>query len=84
VKKGTVVTYNEDRGFGFIRELDSKMLSHIFFHVSGCLCVPQKGLTVQFEIGPGKKGPQAINVDAFNADAITGVAGIEALAGGAL
>jgi cold shock CspA family protein len=74
-KTGFICTYNEDRGFGFIRE-SSQKLTHIFFHINFCLCVPQKSLQVQFEIAEGKKGPMAINVDTLNA-----VAGIEALAG---
>jgi cold shock CspA family protein len=69
MKTGIISMYNEDRGFGFIRETGEK-LSHIFFHVKYCLCVPKKGLQVQFEIGHGRKGHQAISVDVNAAETL--------------
>jgi cold shock CspA family protein len=84
VKTGRIVTYFEERGFGFIHEYvddvsGSKKLQQWFFHISSCLCEPKARLEVQFEIGEGRKGPMAINVDVF--EAAPQIAGLEALAG---
>lgn len=78
MKTGKIATYNQDKGYGFIRLADKK-LAHIFFHITGCLCDPQKDLAVQFEIVENKKGLTAINVDVLGA-----VPGIETLSGGVL
>lgn len=84
MKTGRIVTYFEERGFGFIHEYaadnsGNKKLHQWFFHVSSCLCEPKPRLEVQFEIGEGKKGPQAVNVDVFQA--APQIAGLEALSG---
>ena len=60
--KGKVKFFNEAKGFGFIKDnLDSK---EYFIHVSNVKSeyVLQENDEVEFEIGEGKKGPQAENV----------------------
>ena len=83
MKTGRIVMYREDRGFGFIHEYledtSNKKFHQWFFHVSSCLCEPKVHLEVQFEIGDGKKGPMAVNVDVFVA--APQIAGLEALSG---
>jgi cold shock protein len=57
---GTILHYNQERGFGFILENGTKR-QH-FFHVSHCDFLPAVGLQVNFQIGQGKKGVAAVNV----------------------
>ena len=59
---GTITTWFKDKGFGFIKDnLDSK---EYFIHVSNVKSeyVLQENDEVEFEIGEGKKGPQAEKV----------------------
>ncbi len=63
VRKGVVTFFNESKGYGFIRDLDSHQ--SIFVHVN-CLQEPIKeNNVVVFEIGKGAKGPAAMNVKLF-------------------
>lgn len=60
---GTITTYFQNRGYGFITS-DADGVSR-FFHKSSCTCLPEVGTRVQFEIGaPTKLGkdPQCLNV----------------------
>ena len=61
--KGTVKWFNNQKGYGFIA---SETGSDIFVHHSAIQGEGYKtlneGETVEFEIGEGKKGPQAENV----------------------
>lgn len=59
-KEGQVVTFNKSRGFGFIRELDSK--KSYFVHVNNIEEPIQDNDIVIFEIGKGDKGPVALKV----------------------
>jgi CspA family cold shock protein len=62
---GKVKFYNSEKGFGFLSPTDGS--SDLFFHVSGIQCeesILQDGQSVSFEIGEGKKGPCAVNVNA--------------------
>ena len=60
--KGKVKFFNAEKGFGFIKKDDGD--KDIFFHVSGIQ--DQETLKqddeVEFEIGEGKKGPNAIDI----------------------
>ncbi|MBS1946601.1 MAG: cold shock domain-containing protein [Bacteroidetes bacterium] len=58
--KGIVMSFNEGKGFGFIK--DRATQQNIFFHISG-LEEPVKAQNkVSFEIEKGPKGLTAINV----------------------
>ena len=65
--KGKVKYLNSDKGFGFIAPEDGS--KDLFFHCSALenagFEVLEKGMTVTFEIAPGKatdKGPRAMQV----------------------
>ena len=47
-------------GFGFI--IDDETQEEIFVHINGCMEQIMSGDNVTFDISPGKKGDQAINV----------------------
>jgi len=62
-KQGTVVRWQDDRGFGFIRSRQST--ADVFFHIRDYrgAGTPRQGLAVTFEeIHVGGKGPRAIAV----------------------
>jgi len=56
---GTIRTYNEDRGFGFIRV---SFKEQYFFHVENWrgAAVPVAGQTVEFDLAPGHKPGQRL------------------------
>jgi cold shock protein len=56
---GTVKFFNNQKGFGFIVDSNSK---EVFVHVSGLVDEIKEGDNVTFDIKDGKKGPNAINV----------------------
>ena len=62
VKEGFISVHFDERGFGYIREIGTPVLTTWFYHISDCLCMPEKGLRVQFKVGKGKKGPAALCV----------------------
>jgi cold shock CspA family protein len=57
---GIVTFYNDAKGFGFIRDLDTQQ--SIFVHTSNTLAPINEGNRVSFEIGKGPKGPTALEV----------------------
>jgi len=60
---GKVVLWNEDRGFGFVRQ--AERLEDIFFHVSeftGDTTLLAKGTPVEFSLGLWKGKPVARDV----------------------
>jgi cold shock protein len=60
---GTVKFFNTQKGFGFITQENGE---EIFFHISNIddsNFEPKEGDTVSFEVGEGRKGPQANNVN---------------------
>jgi CspA family cold shock protein len=61
--KGTVKFYSEDRGFGFIARDGA---DDIFVHCSNVegdvVSVLSPGASVEFEVGAGRKGDEAVNV----------------------
>lgn len=62
--KGTIKFYNAEKGFGFIKQDQGEDL---FFHISSSsIDEPEKlevGQRVIYEIGPGRKGPEAREVE---------------------
>ncbi|MEE8497797.1 MAG: cold shock domain-containing protein [Acidimicrobiia bacterium] len=60
---GTVKFFNEDKGFGFITSPDG---DDVFVHVSNISSgnTLKEGQSVTYETAPGRKGPEAVNVEA--------------------
>jgi len=60
---GTVKFFNEQKGFGFITTPDS---DDVFVHVSNIVGggTLTEGQSVEYEVAPGRKGPEAVNVKA--------------------
>jgi cold shock protein len=59
MKKGTVKFFNEEKGFGFIKEESGE---DIFVHVSGLRDEIRENDVVNYESERGKKGMNAVNV----------------------
>ncbi|MBI2721932.1 MAG: cold shock domain-containing protein [Bacteroidetes bacterium] len=59
MKNGTVKFFNEEKGFGFIKEDNGQ---DIFVHVSGLKAEVRENDRVTFEVEQGKKGLNAVNV----------------------
>jgi len=60
LRKGRVEFFNESKGFGFIKELDS--MDKFFVHVNGLLEDIVENNIVEFEVERGPKGMNAFNV----------------------
>jgi len=60
MKKGKVKFFNKQKGFGFI--VDDESGKDIFVHSSSLKDQVQDGDAVTYEVGEGKKGPMAVNV----------------------
>ncbi len=56
---GTVKQFNRIKGFGFIEQEEG---DDLFVHKSQVTGELNEGDSVEFEIGEGPKGPNAINV----------------------
>jgi len=63
VRKGTVTFFNDSKGFGFIRDLDTKQ--EVFVHINNVLEEIKEGNLVSFEVEKGLKGPSAVQVKIF-------------------
>ncbi|TCD26473.1 cold shock domain-containing protein [Pedobacter psychrodurus] len=57
--QGTIKFYNEAKGFGFVVTENG---DEVFVHVTGLIDKVSQNDRVEFEIGQGKKGPNAVNV----------------------
>ena len=57
--EGTVKWFNDEKGFGFIEQEGGEDL---FVHISQVEGEITDGDTVEFEIGEGPKGPNAVSV----------------------
>ena len=59
-RTGRVTFFNEGKGYGFIKDLESK--ESVFVHVDGLMNPIKEHDKVTFEIGKGPKGPIALKV----------------------
>lgn len=59
-KEGTVKFFNNQKGFGFISQTDTK--TDVFVHSTGLIDNIREDDRVQFDVEEGKKGLNAINV----------------------
>ncbi|MBL0309392.1 MAG: cold shock domain-containing protein [Bacteroidetes bacterium] len=60
MNQGTVKFFNNDKGFGFIKDDNSS--TEYFVHSSGLINQVSEGDKVTFELQQGKKGLNAVNV----------------------
>ena len=60
MKNGIVKFFNDSKGFGFIKEADS--VKEYFVHSSGLKDSIKENDEVTFDLEPGKKGLNAVNV----------------------
>ena len=63
VRKGTVTFFNQSKGFGFIRDLETQ--ESVFVHANNLLEEIKEGNLVSFEVEMGQKGPTALLVKLF-------------------
>ncbi|NQU87193.1 MAG: cold shock domain-containing protein, partial [Mariniphaga sp.] len=60
VRKGTVSFFNDSKGYGFIRDSETK--ESVFVHINNVLEDIKEGNLVSFETEMGQKGPTAVKV----------------------
>jgi CspA family cold shock protein len=60
MKEGKVKFFNESKGFGFIKDVESE--EEYFVHVSGLIDKVNEDDNVTFELTEGRKGMNAVNV----------------------
>jgi len=60
IRKGTVTFFNDSKGYGFIKDLESQ--ESIFVHVNGLESPIKEGDKVTFETERGQKGLNAVRV----------------------
>ena len=60
IRRGTVTFFNESKGYGFIKDLDSQ--DSIFVHMKGLVDAIKENDKVTFDIEMTPKGPNAVNV----------------------
>lgn len=60
IRKGVVAFFNDSKGFGFIRDTETK--ESIFVHINNTEEDIKENNMVTFEVEMGPKGPNAINV----------------------
>jgi cold shock CspA family protein len=65
--KGVITFFNDSKGYGFIRDLESK--KSVFVHANNLLEPVAENNIVVFEITKGPKGPAAKNVKKFTEEA---------------
>ena len=60
IKKGMVSFFNESKGFGFIKNMDTKQ--DVFVHINNVIDDIKEGNLVTYEVEMGQRGPTAVNV----------------------
>ena len=60
MNKGTVKFFNESKGYGFIKDLETE--KEYFVHVSGLIDKVKENDEVTFDLTEGRKGLNAVNV----------------------
>lgn len=87
VRIAKVAVFFTEKGFGFltenVKDASGKdvVLQH-FFHITDCNFEPRNGMAVQFQMGQGRKGPAAINVQSYSPPAaVAEIPGLDVLAG---
>ncbi|NBS29718.1 MAG: cold-shock protein [Actinobacteria bacterium] len=64
--KGTVKFFNDQKGFGFIsRDGDEDLFVHFSNIIGSGRKTLVDGQEVEFEVGEGRKGPEAVDVKAI-------------------
>lgn len=63
VRKGIVTYFNDDKGYGFIK--DQKTKEKIFVHINNVLEDIKENNVVTYEVVMGQKGPAATQVKVF-------------------
>lgn len=59
-RRGTVTFFNETKGYGFIRDANTK--ESIFVHINDLIDMIKEGNAVSYEVAKGQKGPVATQV----------------------
>ncbi len=63
---GTVKFFNNEKGYGFISRTDGDDVFVHFSNIDGSgFRSLEEGQSVEFEVGPGRKGDEALNVRAI-------------------
>ncbi|MGC6398926.1 MAG: cold-shock protein [Ilumatobacteraceae bacterium] len=63
--KGTVKFFNDQKGFGFIsRDGQEDLFVHFSNIIGSGRRTLEDGQEVEFEVGEGRKGPEAVDVKA--------------------
>ncbi len=60
VRKGIVSFFNDAKGFGFIKDMETK--ESVFVHINNVVDEIKEGNMVSFEVEMGPKGPTAVQV----------------------
>ena len=61
IRKGTVTFFNNDKGYGFIKDMVTQ--ESIFVHINSISGQVKENTRVTFEVEMGPKGPNAVNVN---------------------
>ena len=60
IRTGTVTFFNQEKGYGFIK--DRQTMESIFVHINSCVDPIKENSSVIFEVEKGQRGLQAANV----------------------
>lgn len=87
IRFGKIIIFFHAKGYGFLAESvtdpnGKQYIKQHFFHLVSCNFEPRNGMVVQFQMGQGRKGPAAINVQSYSPPAVVAeIPGLDALAG---